>query len=492
MASVDFSRYIDLTIDDKGPEEIYEEAVEYGRNTLPELNLRSGTLEDALMQSFAYIGSETIGAINRLPDGLMEGILRLHGLDRLEATFSTVDAEFTLADLGGSVPSGTVVIFNYDDGQTSEQYAFESTEDLVAGPASYTVQGTVQSLTAGVIPNIPVGTNLVISEPSSTILSCASTGSLVQGGTEETTDEYLARGTTYLQSLSRVLTTAQQVQNFILTTFLDVKRCKVYDLAKAVVFDAAENATNLTRNGTNATIATNSAFATASAGDPVYRVLTPEFYGNSAYSSFVSGTYSGSFSGNNLEITGSVTGGTGTTGPADVVNLTELDLFTIEGSPKAGFFVIFVCGQNGAPVSASTKVQIREAIEDRIVAGLSFEILDVWTYDLQFNISIAVDPSYVADDVVDEVEATIENTISPDNWANWDTVVRIFDIVVEASRVAGVSYVYAVSGTALSYPNTAPGNSLLYAESTSGSQLIGYAPTYAGLLPRASVVVTVA
>lgn len=492
MGSVDFSRYIDLTVDDKSPQEVYEEAVEYGRNTLPELNLRPGTLEDAMMQSFAYVGSTTIGAINRLPDGLMEGILRLHGLERLEATFATVDVEFTLADLGGSVPAGTTVLFNYDDGQTQEQYAFQTTEDVVAGVASYTVSALAESVTAGIIPNIPIGTNLVISEPSSTILSCSSTGTLTQGAGDETSEEFLSRGTTYLQSLSRVLATAAQVQNFILTTFLEVKRCRVYDLAKGVWFDAADAATNLTRSGTNATIATNATFSSASAGDPVYRVLTPEFYGDATYTAFKSGTYQGSFTGNNLNITGGVISGTGSSGPADVINLTKLDLFTIEENPVPGFFVIFVCGQDGVPLSTETKQAIREAIEDRIVAGLSFEILDIWTYDLKFNISIAVDPSYVADDVVTEVANTIENAISPDNWENWDTLVRIFDIVVQASRVAGVAYVYAVSGSALTYPNTSPGNSLLYVESLSGSQLLGYAPTYAGLLPRATVEVTVA
>jgi hypothetical protein len=491
MGSIDFSQYIDLTIDDKSPSEIYEEAVEYGRNALPELNPRAGTLEDALMQSFAYIGSATIGAINRLPDGLMEGVLKLHGLERLEATFATLNVEFTLSELGGSVPAGTAVIYNYNNGQDVEQCAFELAETLIAASNSYTVVGIVTSVKSGVIPNIPAGAVLAISEPSSIILLCESVEALTQGNTAETSEEYFARGTSYLQSLSRVLTTGRQVENFILTTFADVKRCKVYDLAKAVVFNAAQNATNLTKNGATATVETNSAFATASAGDPVYRVLSPEFYGNTQYSFFKSGTFIGTFSGNNLEISNPV-GGTGSSGPVNVVNLTELDLLTIESNPDPGFFAIFVCGQNGTPISQSLKTKIRESIEERIVAGLSFEILDIWTYDLKFSISIAVDPSYIADDVVDEVKAAIETGISPDEWKNWDSVVRIFDIVVEASRIAGVSYVFAVSATELTYPATAPGNNLLYAESTNGSQLIGYAPSYAGLLPRATVQVSVA
>ena len=36
MASPDFSQYIDLTINDKQPDGIYNEAVEYARLALPE------------------------------------------------------------------------------------------------------------------------------------------------------------------------------------------------------------------------------------------------------------------------------------------------------------------------------------------------------------------------------------------------------------------------------------------------------------------------
>lgn len=498
MGSVDFSRYIDLTLDDKSPQEVYEEAVEYGRNSLPELNLRAGTLEDALMQAFSYVGSTTIGAINRLPDGLMEGILKLHGLERLEATFAEIDVLFTVSENGGTVPAGTSVIFNYDDGNSQTQYAFETTQTVTAGSSSTTVAALVRSLTAGVIPAIPIGTDLSIGEPSSTIFLCETTGSLLQGAGDETSDEYLARGTTYLQSLSRVLTTANQVQNFILTTFSGVKRCRVYDLAKAIEFDAGITS-NLSGSGTNVTIATNASFSAACEADPVYRVLTPEYYGNideapygdPNYANFKSGTYQGSFTGNDLNITGNVVS-VPASGPADVINLTKLDLFEIQGNPKPGHFVVFVCGEGGKPVSMELKQEIRYALEERIVAGLSFKILDVWTYDLKFVISIKADASYLVADVIEALKTSIEDDISPDNWSEWDSVVRIFDVVVKASKVPGVAYVFQVTGAIPSYPNTDPGNNLLFAESTSGSQLIGYAPTYAGLLPKATVEVTVA
>ncbi len=491
MSSIDFSAYVDLTVDDKAAPDIYTEAVEYGRRTFPELNPRPGTLEDALLQSFAYVGSQTIGSINRLPDGLMEGILRLHGLTRFAATFSEINIQFTLSTNGATVPQKTAVIFEYDTGDDLEQYVFLTETAATAGGGSSTVTTKAIANVAGPLPNITTGNAFVIAEPSSTILTAVAAGNIEQGNIAETSDEYLARGTTYLQSLSRVLTTRSQIENYILTTYRDVKRCRVYDLAKAITFDAASNATNLTRSGTNVTIATNATFKNASVSDTLFRVLTPDFYGETTYTKFKSGTYTGTFSTNNLLVTG-VISGNDTSGPADVVNLTKFDLTTINTNPVPGFFSIFLCGSNGAPLTTELKQTIYNDIVEKIVAGLSFEILDIWVYDLKFNVSIAVDSSFVGADVASTVANALAEQISPDEWPNWDSTIRIFDLVVGASKVPGVSYVYSVDAVALTYPNTSPGNSSLFNTVSSGGQTTGFAPVYAGLLPRVSATVTVA
>lgn len=490
MSSVDFSSYIDLTVEDEDPDNLYEEAVEYGRNTFPELNLRAGTLEDALLQSVSFVGSKTIGAINRLPDGLMEGILKLHGLERLEATFSTVAVQFTLATAGSSVPAGTVIVFTSFENESTEQYAFILDDIVTAAAGQTVVSATMRATITGSIPGVAIGSILSVSEPSSNVLFATTTANVVNGNSDETTNDFLARGTTYLQSLSRVLTTADQVKNFILTTFLDVKRCQVYDLAKAVTFDplAAEN---ITLTGTAASIATNNGFIAASSGNTTFRILTPDFFGTSTYTEFEYGTYGGSFSGIDLNVV-SVISGSGTTGPAKIINLSKLGLSYIESNPTPGFFTVFVCGQDGAPLSDALKEDIKVALDTRIVAGLSFQILDVFVYDVKFDISFAVETGYVAAEVVTALALELENSISPDNWDNWDGLVRIFDLVVQSSRVPGVSYVYSVAGVALLSNETRPGNDLLFTETLSSGQLVGYAPTYAGLLPRAQITASTA
>jgi hypothetical protein len=94
MPSPDFSQYIDLRVNDKQPDEIYNEAVDYARLALPEFSPRAGTVEDALLEATSLIAAVNLSNINRLPDGLMEGILKYVGIDRKEATFGNVVLNF--------------------------------------------------------------------------------------------------------------------------------------------------------------------------------------------------------------------------------------------------------------------------------------------------------------------------------------------------------------------------------------------------------------
>ena len=84
--------------------------------------------------------------------------------------------------------------------------------------------------------------------------------------------------------------------------------------------------------------------------------------------------------------------------------------------------------------------------------------------------------------------------MSPENWPDWGTTIRYYDIVVETVKTLGVS---SVTGITSSVPNyvlsiVAPGNALLVSELTSGSETTGYEILYMGVLPRATVEIVVA
>ena len=496
MPSPDFSDYIDLTINDLQPGDVYDAAVEYARTALPEFAPRPGTVEDAVLQATSYVAAETVGAINRLPDGLMEGVLRFMDILRNEATFGSASIEFTLSTAGETVPSGTIAIYETTDGDVRVQYPFELETEVTADAGATTVIGVATSQVAGILPTITPGTTLILAQPSAIVISAETVGSVTQGARPETQAEYFNRATTKLETLSAVLTTARQVENYILTTYSEVHRCKVYDLTKAAVYEATSSELNGSHSSTSVTISTSSDFVTdmnalTAGANTFLRIVTPSLSGSAAWESiFPSGHYTGASSGSSSVTYTDVVSSSGSYGPIDVIAMESIELGNI-GS-DAGFFTIFMCDRDGLPLSDSYKQTIAADIADRIVAGLSFEILDAFPVDFSFTVTISVDEEYGASSVATAVSDALEAYMSLAEWPNWESTLRIFDIVVRANRIPGVSYVYTVVGNVDEYADGAMnGNENLVSALIDGTSTIGYNILYAGVMPRASVEVVV-
>lgn len=496
MPSPDFSNYIDLTINDLQPGDIYDAAVEYARTALPEFAPRAGTVEDAVIQATSYIAGTTVGAINRLPDGLMEGVLKFMDILRNEATFGSASIEFTLGTAGETVPAGTIAVYETTDGDVRVQYPFELESEVTAAAGETTVVGVATSQVAGILPTITSGTTLILSQPSAIVLSATTTGSITQGNRPETQAEYFARATSKLESLSAVLATARQVENYILTNYSEVYRCKVYDLTEAIVYEAASTAQNASRSGTSVTVSTSTDFVSDMNGltvgsNTLLRVVTPSLSGSTAWDTILpSGHYTGASSGSSSVAYTDVISASGSHGPVDIIAMESIELANIGGDP--GFFVIFVCDRDGLPLQDSYKTTIYNDVANRIVAGLSFKILDAFPVDLSFTVTISVDEEFGASSVATDVSAALESYMSLPGWPNWDDTVRIFDIVVRANRVAGVSYVYSVVGDIQEYSDGAMyGNENLVSALVDGSTTIGYSILHAGVMPRATVEVVV-
>lgn len=494
MPSPDFSQYIDLTINDKQPDDIYNEAVEYARLALPEFAPRAGTVEDAVIQANAYISAITLANINRLPDGLMEGVLKYMGIIRKEPTFGSVTLDIELAENGLSVSAGTVVVFETTDGDVLVQYPFETDNLVTADPNSSSVSVTATSQVSGIIPNIPSGTELVLGQPSNEIISVTTSSLVTQGARAETEVEYFNRGTTQLESLSSTLTTARQVERFILSQYPEVHRCKVYDLTRAYVHTPTSSETNGSKDGFNASVSTSNDFVSLSneIDSDLFLVMSPDYYGTSSFADTMpTGLYVGASAGSSsIEYTDAVSS-SGSYGPIKVISMNSLETGRQGDSP--GYFVIFACDSVGNPIPDSTKTTMYSEIADRITAGLSFEILDAYPVDIDLTVTISVTPEFNETTVAQAVSDALESYISLPNWPDWDTVVRIFDIVVRASRVDGVDYVFSVTPTIPSYTygSVRPGNQNLVSALNDGINLVGYTILHLGVMPRASVEVVV-
>lgn len=496
MASPDFSQYVDLSIDDRDAADVYDDSVEYARLALPEFTPRVGTVEDSILQACALIGSLNIAAINRIPHGLMEGILQLMGLVRYEATFSTVEVEFTLSNAGETVPADFFVVYEAVVGDETVQYPFRTTSQVTAGVADSTVAATLTCEVSGVIPTLLSGTELVIVQPNATVLSCVTTSLVQQGDEPETDDEYFSRATSYLASLSTSLVTAAQIEEFILTRYPDVHRCKVYDLCNPVVdFDALVSIGPLTSPNSGPAVGNaTEAFISNSVFSDYTRVINTStdpveqgYLKSGVYNTAASAVDTFSFIRNAYSMP---------PGEYDV-EAAFIDLFKLRNDlteASAGYFVIVACDDDGNPLSDSVKASITQAVSQRIVAGLSFIIIDALICDVSFNIDISVDTEYSAASVVTTVAEEIESFVSPANWPNWTPSLRLFDIVVKANSVEGVAYVNSVTANIPvfdDYALVAPGNELTILETTSGSTVTGLQMVYKGTLPRATVEVTV-
>jgi len=251
MPAPDFSPYVDLTIYDKAPGDIYYDAISYAQTVaLPEFNPRAGSIEDALLQAFSYASSEIIGSLNRIPNGLLEGILNLYGFERVQSISARLTVQVTMYnDDGTTIPAGA--LFSYDiEGET---FFFATVADMVVGVGDFTDSVEAECLTVGTIGAIPDGTSLTPVSGVAGVVSAISVGEMTQGQDEETDISYFTRGVVFLASRSNSLATATQTQNFLGTYSPEIQRAYVSDLTKFKYLRVS----SITRDGNTATAVVN-------------------------------------------------------------------------------------------------------------------------------------------------------------------------------------------------------------------------------------------
>lgn len=433
MASPDFREYIDLTVHDRQPSEIYQDSIDYARVAVPELDIRPGTVEDALFQAMAYVSGETIASINRLPNGLMEGILKLFGFSRLSASFATATVAFSIVDSNGIViPAGTQVGYTSTVDGVSTFHTFSTTSDIEVTSGSST-SGAVEIIAdlSGVKPSITAGTNMVIVTTAPRLLSATLDSDLVNGASSEADNAYFGRGTTFLGGLSNALTTVSQMQARVLTDYPDVHRCKFYDLTQISFLTPSD----LTRDGANEVTVTLASGHGITTGDAIRIVdATPS-----------------SFDGDHV-----VTGSSATTvtfdqsGDAEsstvhgtLFKLNDLDL---TASDIVGSVVGVVCLEDGNRLPLADITLIQEDISDKSVAGLEITLIHPIIVPFDVGVTIRTTVGFSTVTVGDAVDLMLTDLLSTNGWL-WDDTVRRNYIVARVSQIAGVEYVTDVTIT---------------------------------------------
>lgn len=246
MASPDFTEYIDLTLYDTQPSTIYDSAVEYAQVAVPEWTPISGSVEDAIIQVGAYVAGHLGGAINRVPNGVLEALLKLFGITRNVGVAPTGYVQITtINNAGYTIPSGTR--FAYLDNSNPDNtvlYSFDTVEELTISPGS--TVGTVGISGTSLIeyPVLTSGTTLQLVSSVSSVSSAVLFGNIEIGSDPETDTQYLTRAIAKLNSYTTALVTASQIQQYILSAYTDAYRVKVYNRLNSTNDAASVTATN--------------------------------------------------------------------------------------------------------------------------------------------------------------------------------------------------------------------------------------------------------
>lgn len=435
MASPDFSDYVDLTINDLDVQEIYDEAVIYAQTNLPEFNPRVGTIENAMLEAVSYTTRNLVSAINTLPNSLLEGLIKLMGFSRNEATTAkgTVLIELII-NTGATIVAGTVFSFNvFDSEGVLTQFLFETQDDLIIVAPNTSGTAAVVASEASAYPEIAVPAGLTVVSSTPFILS-ATLQTLTSVGTDTELDsEYFDRASSFLKSLSNTIATASQLINYLLVTYPTVGRFKVYDLTKA----QENKISNIALTSNVATITTSSAHG-YSVGDSVLVSDLANTVFNGTYTiTVVPSTTTFRYAKTNANI-----GSTAVT--VGTVILASGMLFAT--ADVSGAVTISLCDSVGAQISETQKSIIKTDVESKLVAGLKVGLHNMNTFLVDVACSVTVDSNYSTATVGLAVSEAIDNYLSISGWDFSESINSLY-LVTLASKVPGVKYVSTLDAT---------------------------------------------
>lgn len=205
MPSPDIRPYVDLTLYDKDPQEIFEDAKTALATNLPGWIPREGNTEVLLLEALAMEVAETVFAINRVPASILETLLKLFNVDRSAGTAPVVVLKFNMVGTAGYlIPQGTEVRMTLDGGL--EDLIFSTVTDLTIAPGSSngTVNAVGNRFTADG-NNVATSTYLELLDSIIFVDSVQLDSFVTAGEDPETDQEYFARAVARFGRLSDTL-----------------------------------------------------------------------------------------------------------------------------------------------------------------------------------------------------------------------------------------------------------------------------------------------
>lgn len=223
----DFTRYTDLRLLDKDPEDIYEAGKLVMQTRNPEWVPEESNLEVMLMQAMSMLVAEAIYSLNQLPKIQVQAQLALLGVERNAGTPPTTTVQFeTVGTAGLVIPAGTTVVLTLE---TGDIFNFETDIELTIPEDSSTGTVAATSVDYGSEANgTPSGTTLDMLADTIDIFEVTTASEVVNGTDAESDDAWLERGIQRLQRLTETLVVPQHFINYALENAV-VARCTAID-----------------------------------------------------------------------------------------------------------------------------------------------------------------------------------------------------------------------------------------------------------------------
>lgn len=209
--SPDYTQFVDLTLYDKTPEDIYEAALQTLQSRIPDWIPTETNIEAMLLEALAVEVGESVFTLNRIPESMVRVLLSLYGIELDPGQPPSVTLEFTAQDTDGYViPAGTEVAILMSDGEYMQFF----TDESLTIPAE-TLTGTVTATATDntdIANGIAIGTNAELADAVVGVES-VETYSVVGGGKlPESLASWTARG---VQRLQRLVDTLVIPQHFV-------------------------------------------------------------------------------------------------------------------------------------------------------------------------------------------------------------------------------------------------------------------------------------
>lgn len=464
MTSPDFAPYINLTLHDVDEQTIYDNAVAFMKQSIPEWIPREGNTEVLLLEAFAQQIMEEVYAINRLPDSIMEALLGFFEVTRDFGALPTATVTFTMNGTDGyTIPSGTRLALTVPNEE--EPLIFVTNVNLVvpSGSSTGTVAVTGQDYT-DTANGVPTGTALEILD-AIIYADYAALASVVAGGrSSETETGYFDRGR---NRLARLTDTLVIPDHFVAAVLEDpaVYRAKALDqyipdiLPPPTITLVASATGGSLAAGTYTYVATTTnVHGESEASAPVSVVIASGTTNSIAVNWTAVVPVSGGAAVSGYKVYGRVSGAAGLLASVAASATTWTDTGSVApgaAPPTAnttqdpvvgndlGHITIAMRGLN-ANLSQADKNRIKAALEKQSVAMLSVHIIDPKVTTVNVTTTVMAYPLWSEAAVRDNIQTALADYLNTNTW-DWSGVVRRNELIQTISNAPGVDYVVSLT-----------------------------------------------